>query len=436
MPLLDLDFMRVRLPASAIAFAALASLGACVSSSTTPPAPSFDASADGYGGSSGSSGASSGGPDADAAPGTDGPIDAGDGSATEGGGPVTRVAYVTGVLRDLLPDGGPAPRGIFGFGVDPMTGVLSEVDLDAVTPGVQPYLPAGLIPIAAVATPDGRFLYVADVSSSNPAVYTFAVDTKTGALTAKGQTTAGITGDPYYLATDPAGKRLYVSLRSSAAIAVFDIGADGSLAAQAPGLATRVGPRGLVFSSAGDLLFVVAEYGESATSFKVDPTTGALSNPQTVSTPGAPIGVAHHTSKKVFYVLASTGSLAYAVSYDATGALTVLGSQPTGNTPLGGALSLDGAFLYVNNANNSTLYAYPLDPTTGALGAPIVNDLGTSQGPGRCMVLDPAGKVLVTGGDNRLAQGVMLGAGGTVTRVPSAAPPGTCGFRTPIILLQ
>jgi 6-phosphogluconolactonase (cycloisomerase 2 family) len=428
--------MLVRVPACALAFVALASAAACVSSSATPPAASFDASTDGLGGGNSSS---SGGPvsDAgDAAPEPD--ASAGDAASPgDGGATATRVAYVPGALVDPLPDGGPAPQGVFGYGVDPTTGVLTELDLDAVTPGVQTYLPAGSSPSAAAATPDGRFLYVADSSSSTFSVLTFAADTKTGALTAKGRTTAGILGDAYDLVTDPAGKHLYVSLRNKAAVAVLDIAADGSLTAQAAGPTTAVGPRGLAFSPAGDFLFVAAEFGDSVQAFKVDATTGALSVAKpSASTPGAPITLARHPTKSVVYSLGSNSGVVYAVSSDATGTLTVLGSQPTGNTPLGAAVNLDGSYLYVGDANATTLRAYPLDPVTGALGAPVINDLGAGQSPGRCMALDPGGKVLVTGAANHLVQGVVLGAAGTVTRAPSTAPVGSCGFRVALVPLK
>ena len=407
-------------------------LGACLDSTASPSPGALDASADAR-----VSDGSSAGPDgADvSSPGTEGGVaDAGPDGET---GPV-HLVYVVGTERDLLPDGGGPPSGVFGFTVDTKSGAVAPFDTDAITPGFQPYVAAGGGPAAAAATPDGKFVYVANSSSVDGSVSAFAVDATTGALTPIGKYAAALNGaSPYALITDLTGKHLYVTRSSSASVVIFDIATDGSLTPQPTQAQTLLQPRGMALSLSGDFLFVANEAADSTSSFKVDMATGALSNRQSVSTASTPIGIFCHPTKKVVYTLAANSFVVYAHAYDATGALTPLGSQPTGNSPYTGTVDPSGAWLYVANSNDATMSAYPLDPTTGALGAPVVSNLGVNASGGKGVTVDPGGKLLIVGGAGTpLLSTLSIGDGGALTRIPSSAPVGTAGFSNPLVIVR
>ncbi len=412
-------------------------LGACLDSAASPSPGGLDASLDARGSGDGSPGSQDSG-DA-SSPGVDGGVaDAGgaaDGGATTG---ALHFVYLVGTERDPLPDGGPPPSGVFGFTVDATSGAVAPFDTDGVTPGLQRYVAAGAEPAAAAATPDGKFIYVANSSSGDGSVSAFAVGAATGALTPIGKYADALSGgSPYALITDLSGKHLYVTKSSGASIVVFDIATDGSLTAQPTTAQTLVQPRGMAMSLSGDLLFVANEAADSTSSFKVDLTTGALSNRQSASTAVSPIGIVRHPTKKVVYTLAANSFVVYALAYDATGALTPLGSRPTGISPYTGTVDPSGAWLYVPNASDATINAYPLDPTTGALGAPVVSTVGVNANGGKGVTVDPGGKLLIVGGEGTpLLSTLSIGDAGALTRIPSSVPIGTAGFSNPLVIVR
>ncbi len=359
--------------------------------------------------------------------------DSGDGATTFDAGPV-HFAYVCATLETPLPDGGPQ-SGVFGYAFDPTTGAIAPFDTDAVNAGFQGSVPAGKGPVACATTPNSKFLYAAN--NGDQSVSAYAVDTKSGALTPLGtQATAGAT--PTYLVADPAGKHLYVSNFNGKSITVYDIAADGTLTAQAATATTLVWPRGTVLSPAGDLLFVTNVNSDSLSSFKVDPGTGALSNRLTVSTPGGPSVVVHHPTKPVLYVTGPNGTVVYAVSYDATGAMNVFGSQSVTTASIEGlAIDPGGAVLYVGSTSASTLYTFPLDGLTGGLAAPVAHPLVNGVG-GTSLEYDPDGKLMLAsyGINFPLIAPILRDADGGFTYHGNGVPNGIGAYHVPIVVPQ
>ncbi len=431
--------MKLRTLACLAAACSLVALAACGSSDNTgPTATGQDAGFDSNTSSSGTSG-TSGADSSSGSDGSSGGTDAGQDvgvDAKEAGytGPA-HFLYAIGKSLDTTADGGPI-SGIIGYTLDPTNGDLASFDTDGVTAGFQESIAAGANPVVGAATPNGSFIYVANNAAA--AILSYSVDAKSGALTPLGSTSNGTGSAPSFLIVDAAGKHLYVSKRAGASIATFDIGTTGVLtpSATTPESATVNAPRGMVLSLAGDFLFVANEQ-EQVSTFKVDPTTGALSGRVDISAPGSPIGILHHRTKKVIYVTAANGQGVYTFSYDATGALTALGAvKTTGTTPIGAAIDLAGAYLYVANAGDATISAFPIDPTTGALGTLVSSSLGAGQTGSRGITVDPAGKYLVVSGDLNLVTVLAIGTAGAVTPLPNAikGKPGSYSYYDPLII--
>ena len=97
-----------------------------------------------------------------------------------------------------------------------------------------------------------------------------------------------------------------------------------------------------------------------------------ISPPASIPLPvGALDDVAAEPSGRFAYV--TTGSnpgtlLAFSID-QTTGALTSIGSVPSGNTPFGMAIDPTGRFVYVANRNSHNVSAYAINPRTGALTA-------------------------------------------------------------------
>jgi 6-phosphogluconolactonase (cycloisomerase 2 family) len=451
--------MKLRTLACLSSVSGILAIAACGSDDNAAPGPgpgqdaSFDGASSGTSGSSGASGSSgtsgsSSGADTGTSGGSSGIIDSGKDSAEAGYTGPAHFLYAIGKAKDLLPDGAPAPVGVMGMTLDPTTGGLAPFDTDAVTPGVQTYVPAGNEPSAGAVTPNGKYLYVANTSSASVSGY--SVDTTTGALSFLGSTSVvlGGGGSPTFLLTDAAGKRLYVSKQSGASIAIFDINAaTGALTPQTPAEAPtgQIAPRGMALSLAGDYLFVANSGSDTVTTFNVDATTGALSNPKKAGAAGSPLAIIHHPTQKVIYVTAANGQGVYAFQYDAAGTLTEFlqadgGLQTVDNGPQGGVVDPSGKFLYVVNAalapaggGGYYITAFPLDAAGALVGTPVKTSLGT-HGGGRGLVLDPDGKFLVLSGDVDLVATFAIGAGGTLTATNNTVRGAAGSYFDPIIV--
>jgi 6-phosphogluconolactonase (cycloisomerase 2 family) len=128
---------------------------------------------------------------------------------------------------------------VFGFRVDP-DGELTPV------PGRR--FDAPDVPIAAVSTPDGRHLYIADgglISSTSKKVSAYRIRTD-GALEHIADFTAG--DAPVSLTPTPNGRNLYVANLNSWNVTGFEIGADGRLR-EIDGSPFRTGGRQPAFQS-------------------------------------------------------------------------------------------------------------------------------------------------------------------------------------------
>jgi 6-phosphogluconolactonase (cycloisomerase 2 family) len=143
-------------------------------------------------------------------------------------------------------------------------------------------------------------------------------------------------------------------------------------------------PESVGVDPSGRFVYVANSADPSVAGYTIDPSTGVLTHISCTSActlgnfaaGGAPQSVSVDPSGKFVYVANSADDSisAYAID-DATGALTPIdasglpGTQnfPTGASPTSITTDLSGQFAYVSNSNASTVSAYAIDATTGAL---------------------------------------------------------------------
>jgi len=212
-------------------------------------------------------------------------------------------------------------------GIEPGSGTVSMFTVDRQTGALSQGKPvaAGVGPAGVVASPDGRFLYVADVDGGQMLVYGVG---KSGELTAL--QTVQANGDPFGLAMAPDGRTLYATAPATDPVpgqepepdqvAVFPVGPDGRLGRQVS-VTTPGGkhPRSVAVSPDGRFVYV----------------TNGLRDP------------------------AVPGTLAvFAVTGDGTLPLKLLTSIEIGRFGAGITISPDGRFLYAESQATNQVRGY------------------------------------------------------------------------------
>lgn len=184
---------------------------------------------------------------------------------------------------------------------------------------------------SATVSPDGRFVFIADLGLDKIMVY--RLDPVTGVLTAN----------------------------------------DPPAASVAPGL----GPRHLAFHPNGKFAYVVNEMGSSITGFDYDADKGVLHEIQTTSTLPAGLVVPDntgadlqiHPSGRFLYTSNRVhDSIAIFAINTATGQLTPIGHEPSGGSiPRGFGIDPSGRFLIAANQKSDDLVIFSIDAASGAL---------------------------------------------------------------------
>jgi 6-phosphogluconolactonase len=180
----------------------------------------------------------------------------------------------------------------------------------------------------------------------------------------------------------PDGRWLYVADLGMDRIVVYALGADGGLVAHPEsdfGLPPGTGPRHLVFSADGKQLFMVAELTASLWSFAVDAASGALrlidqfGIPPTGPSIVQPAGILLTADgRQLFAGLRECNEIIGAAVDMATGKLTQNFRVPSGGaTPRDFVLSPDGRQLIVTNQDADRVTVFPV--SDGQLGAPLQN---------------------------------------------------------------
>ncbi len=273
------------------------------------------------------------------------------------------------------------PGLISGYKVDYQSGFLRLLEDSPIPSG-------GKNPVAIVAGPGNRTLYV--VHRDDSTVVFFAIGTD-GKLYA--QHTYNTSGSfPLAAAVDAAGKFLYVAFTyqntapdgqpytpanpGPGGVSIFPIASDGSLGTPTTVNAGR-NPVGIIASSKNRNVYVIEQ--DTATTanllgFSADATTGMLTplpgvtiNPGNVPSTGfpsgtTPSGIIEDSSSSHLYVTDQTANsvTAYSVAANGVPSLLANGTAQTDASPRGMSFDLTGKYLYVVNSTGGTINGYTL----------------------------------------------------------------------------
>jgi 6-phosphogluconolactonase (cycloisomerase 2 family) len=297
---------------------------------------------------------------------------------------------------------------ISGFTVDQATGALTPVTHS-------PFNADEIHPASDVVSPNGKFLFVATVptTDSDGSTAVFSIKPGTGALTP-------VTGSPFAtpsggngMAIDPTGQFLYIAGNTLGAYSIDEI--NGALTAiSGSPYSLTFAANGATIDPTGKFLYL-STAGPGVITYSINPATGALS----------PIRIEGALGKQVQALTIATGNkevvytpkFAYVTNQgdqtisewtinDGTGALKPVAGSPVfdKNGPQLIAAAPSGAFVYTGNANNS-ISEYKVNATNGALsrvsGSPAVgfgsvNALAVDPTSGFLFILDSMNQALDT----------------------------------------
>jgi 6-phosphogluconolactonase len=131
-----------------------------------------------------------------------------------------------------------------------------------------------------VFSPDRKFVYLVD--ELDAAIYVFPWDAKTGTLMKETQVASalpkGFEGKPWAadIHLTPDGRYLYASERTSSTLAAFRVDAKTGALSSIGSYATEKQPRGFAIDPSGRYLLAVGQLSNSMTSYAIDKKTGAL----------------------------------------------------------------------------------------------------------------------------------------------------------------
>ncbi len=309
---------------------------------------------------------------------------------------------------------GPTGKGIYGLRFDPKTGHLTSTGLAAelVNPSFVVTDPQHRFLYAVTEMGSERG---ADNYKKNGAISSYSIDPKNGALTFLNKVDAG-GGGSCHLVVDKTGKMLFVANYGSGNVASFAIKADGSIGARTgfdqhsggsvdPARQTGPHAHAVVLSPDNRFLFVPDLGLDQIKIYRVDAAKGTFTpNDPPFATVKAGLGPRHFTfgkGAKFAYAICEMGSSVVVFAYDPTkGALTPVQTISTLPSDFKGEdnsaeieVGRSGRFLYASNRGSDSITVFAIDPAKGTLTK--VQVVPTQGKIPRNFAIDPTGKYLV-----------------------------------------
>jgi len=261
-------------------------------------------------------------------------------------------------------------------------------------------------------SPDRRFLYVATRGEPRRAVG-FAIDQASGSLThvASGPLAESMA----YIITDRTGRFLLGASYPGNLVSVNPIGPPGHVHPPQQIIRNQPKAHSIRLDAANRHVLVPTLGNDHVSQFTFDASAGRLSpsSPPAaeVAAGAGPRHFVFHPVGSWVYVLGELDGQVYVFDYDAgRGTLTrtqTISALPPGFTGPPSAADLhvtpDGRFLYASVRATSTLAAFRIDPTTGAL--TLISTVPTEAKP-RGFNIDPSGRYLLAVGQNSNALSV------------------------------
>lgn len=277
-----------------------------------------------------------------------------------------------------------SPGVINQYAVDYQSGAIVQIG----TP-----VAAGTTPVASVAAPNAKFVYV--VNQGDSTVQEFAVGSD-GTLASKN--TYPTTGNtPTAIAIDTAGKFLFVTCRyqgtnttGAGAVSVFPISSDNSLGT-AVNVDTANNPVSVAIANFNATVYVVSQDATNpqVLAFAEDTSSGALTPVTgTTATTGyaagvQPSAIAEDPTGRFVYVTdqAANQLIGYTVLNGGTLLPMVNGPFATGLFPVAVLVDPRGEYVYVANYNANSVSAYALNISNGTPSGVAGTSLATDTRP-------------------------------------------------------
>lgn len=312
-----------------------------------------------------------------------------------------------------------SPQGqVTSYHVDSFSGALSEVS-------GSPFSSGGDNPVAEVASPNGRYLYVANHDSNN--VSELVIGTNGNLVAGNSYTTAG--SEPVSLAINPAGTLLFVldyygpgysdTTPGPGILIVYPINSDGSLgtpvtSGSTPYSGLQCFPAGVAVSANGDFVYVTNTNSVIVTTATPSttpatpsscPTQGTISG-FSIASGGAlspltgspylagstPTGLAIDPTSRFLYATDSAQNQLIVYTILSTGELISQNSGPftTGTFPVAVVVDPRDQYLYVTNYNGGTISEYSISQANGVPSAGAASAISTGAPGPTCLLVDPA----------------------------------------------
>jgi 6-phosphogluconolactonase len=309
-------------------------------------------------------------------------------------------------------------KGIYAFSYDAETGKLTPKGVAAGAPD----------PSWVVIHPNGKWAYAANETGKQSTISAFALDAQSGKLTLLNQLPA-LGEDPCYISFDQSGKFVFIANYSSGNVAVFPILPDGKLGehtavltdagAFGPNKERQEGPHAhWIEPSAGNRYVYVSDLGlDHVLIYKFDaakgtltPAAAAAAKPNdafsaTLSPGTGPRHVAFSRDGKFMYVLGEIKSTVTVFANEANESyrsIQTISTLPEGfsgrNDTAEIAMHPNGKWLYASNRGHDTIAVFEVEPGKGTLR--LIADVPTGGKEPRHFAIDPAGKFLLAENEN------------------------------------
>jgi 6-phosphogluconolactonase len=292
------------------------------------------------------------------------------------------------------------PGQINVYKVDSEAGILYQIT-------DSPYGSGGRNPVADVASPNGKNLYV--INHDDNTIVEFAIGTD-GKLYP--QQTCNLPGSyPSQLTVNQAGTYLYivetyqpnfsVSIPGPGALVVFPINANGQLGATSslcqpvPNgtnayFALGNNPTSVNVLTNGNFVYAVNQSDATIAAFQVG-SDGVLSSIGLFNVGINPNAVASDPTGKFLYVTDGATNQMYGFQVQSNGSLVMMPKPfQTDNLPIAVAVDPRGIYVYVANFNANDVSAYSIDQSTGNA-TPIAGSSIYAVGNGPlCLLIEPS----------------------------------------------
>lgn len=311
---------------------------------------------------------------------------------------------------------------VHGFSIDGSTGRLSSVG---------PAVAADDAPLYAAATPDGKFLYVANAGTDAIGVSGYRIEPSTGVLTPTDPAEFPTSGDsqPVGIAVDPTSTRVYTA--NSQTVSAFAINETTGALLDVPGTPVSVPIASqlvaLAITPDGRSLYVTDVLNNRIWEFGMNSSGLPVLLDSFASTGSDPEGVTVDPTGKFAYVANWLSNSVFQFTIAPQGGVL----RPSGTTPMEAncgpqELRVDPStrFLFVSCAGISKIARFSIDPVTGSLTALPSFSPGPFTAP-RGIAIDGSGSYLysVWNMQNK-ASSASLSADGTLTSLPGTPATG------------